>query len=291
MAESQTMLNTNNYEQRRHKHSWTNIAFTTFGVIWLIISFYPVLYILMSSLREQNGFLTGSPTWLPTIHPTFSNYLTVLQAGFVHFFFNSLIVSVLSVIFTVAFSLFLAYVIVRSRSRMVRIIFNIFLIGLALPIQAAIIPVYVLITKMGLYDSLGGLVLPSIAFGIPLTLLFLVNFVRDIPNELYESMGIEGASDFKILFHLVTPLALPSIISIAIYQFILAWNNFLFPLVLTQSDNVKVLPLAVVQFQGEHTMDIPVTMAAVTLSALPLLIAYIFGGRFIRRGMMAGFGK
>jgi len=267
------------------------VAFTLFGVIWLIISFYPVLYILMSSLREQNGFLTGSPTWLPTLHPTFSNYLTVLKAGFLHFFFNSLILSVVTVIFTVTFSLFLAYVIVRSRNSMVRVIFNIFLIGLALPIQAAIIPVYVLITKIGLYDSLGGLILPSIAFGIPLTLLFLVNFVRDIPNELYESMEIEGASDFKMLFHLVTPLAMPSIISIAIYQFILAWNNFLFPLVLTQSDSVKVLPLAVVQFQGDHSLDIPVTMAAVTLSALPLLIAYIFGGRFIRRGMMAGFGK
>jgi len=291
MAEPQALLNKKNYVRPQRKYSWTNMAFTLFGVIWLIISFYPVLYILMSSVREQNGFLTGSPTWLPTIHPTFSNYLTVLQAGFVHFFFNSLILSVVTVIFTVAFSLFLAYVIVRSRNSAVRTIFNVFLIGLALPIQAAIIPVYVLITKIGLYDSLGGLILPSIAFGIPLTLLFLVNFVRDIPNELYESMEIEGASDFKMLFHLVTPLAMPSIISIAIYQFILAWNNFLFPLVLTQSDSVKVLPLAVVQFQGDHSLDIPVTMAAVTLSALPLLIAYIFGGRFIRRGMMAGFGK
>lgn len=268
-----------------------NIAFTTFGVIWLIISFYPVLYIFMSSFRHQNGFLTGGPTWLPTLHPTFSNYLTVFKAGFFHYFVNSIIVSVISVFFTVAFSLLLAYVIVRSKNRFVTLIFNIFLVGLALPIQAAIIPVYILITKLGMYDTLAGLILPSIAFGIPLTLLFLVNFVREIPNELYESMGLEGATDFQILRHLVTPLTMPSIISIAIYQFILAWNNFLFPLVLTQSDNVKVMPLAVVSFQGQHTMDIPMTMAAVTLSALPLLIAYIFGGRYIRRGMMAGFGK
>ncbi len=268
-----------------------NVVYTTFGVIWLIISFYPVLYILMSSVRKQNGFLTGGPTWFPTLHPTFSNYATVFQAGFVHFFLNSLIVSVISVLFTVTFSLFLAYVIVRSQSRVVKIIFNVFLVGLALPIQAAIIPVYILITKLGMYDTLAGLILPGIAFGIPLTLLFLVNFVREIPNELYESMGLEGATDFQLMRHLVAPLSLPSIISIAIYQFILAWNNFLFPLVLTQSENVKVMPLAVVQFQGQHTMDIPLTMAAVTLSALPLLLAYIFGGRYIRRGMMAGFGK
>ncbi|WEG12867.1 carbohydrate ABC transporter permease [Pullulanibacillus sp. KACC 23026] len=268
-----------------------NVAFTTFGVIWLIVSFYPVLYILMSSLRTQDGFLSGGPTWLPTLHPTFSNYAAVFQSGFGHYFLNSLIVSVVSVVFIVLFSLLLAYVIVRTKNRAVKIIFNVFLVGLALPIQAAIIPVYILITKLGMYDTLGGIIFPSIAFGIPMTLLFLVNFVREIPNELYESMGLEGASDFQMLRHLVTPLTMPSIISIAIYQFILAWNNFLFPLVLTQSDSVKVMPLAVVQFQGDHTMNIPITMAAVTVSALPLLLAYIFGGRYIRRGMMAGFGK
>lgn len=268
-----------------------NIAFTTFGTIWLIISFYPVLYILMSSLRTQNGFLSGGPSWLPPKNPTFSNYATVFQSGFLHYFLNSLIVSVVSVVFIVLFSLLLAYVIVRSKNRVITTVFNIFLIGLALPIQAAIIPVYVLITKLHMYDTLGGIILPSIAFGIPMTLLFLVNFVREIPNELYESMGLEGATDFQMLRNLVTPLAMPSIISIGIYQFILAWNNFLFPLVLTQSDSVKVMPLAVVQFQGDHTMDIPVTMAAVTVSALPLLIAYIFCGKYIRRGMMAGFGK
>lgn len=281
----------NNKKALRPSTNGHNIAFTTFGVIWLIISFYPVLYIIMSSFRTQNGFLSGGPTWLPTAHPTFSNYIEVFRSGFGHYFLNSLIVSVVSVFFTVTFSLLLAYVIVRSKNKVVKVVFNVFLVGLALPIQAAIIPVYILISKMGMYDTLIGMILPGIAFGIPLTLLFLVNFVREIPNELYESMGLEGASDFQMLRHLVAPLSLPSIMSIAIYQFILAWNNFLFPLVLTQSDNVKVMPLAVVQFQGQHTMDIPLTMAAVIISALPLLLAYIFGGRYIRRGMMAGFGK
>lgn len=202
-----------------------------------------------------------------------------------------MVVSVCTVILIVVFSLLLAYVVVRARSRTVRAVFNAFLVGLALPIQAAIIPVYILITKMGLYDTLIGMILPMVAFGLPLTLLILVNFVRDIPNELYESMGLEGASDFQLVWNLVAPLSLPAIISVAIYQFVQSWNNFLFPLVLTQSRGVQVLPLAIVQFQGVHSMDVPVTMAAVIFSALPLILAYIFGGRYLRRGMLSGFGK
>lgn len=276
--------------KRRKRFSLHGVAFTTFGTIWLIVAGYPLLYMLMTSLRSQNGYLTGKP-WLPPAHPTLSNYQQVLQAGFFHYFTNSLIVAVCTVVLIVAFSLLLAYVIVRSKNQVVRTVFNVFLIGLALPIQAAIIPVYILILKLGLYDTLIGMILPMVAFGLPLSLLILVNFVRDIPNELYESMGLEGASDFQIVWHLVTPLSTPALVSVGIYEFIQSWNNFLFPLVLTQSKSVQVLPSAIVQFQGQHSIDVPVTMAVVIFSALPLILTYIFAGKYLRQGMMAGFGK
>jgi raffinose/stachyose/melibiose transport system permease protein len=277
-------------ERRRRRPTWYNVVFSIMGVIWLVIAFYPVLYILMTSLRSEQGYLMGIP-WLPSLHPTLENYGTVIQAGFLHYFLNSLLVSICTVVLVVACSLLCAYVVVRSRNRIVRLIFDVFLVGLALPIQAAIIPIYILITKMGLYDTLIGIVLPSVAFGIPLTLLILVNFVRDIPNELYEAMALEGASDFRLLRHLVIPLALPALISVSIYDFVQSWNNFLFPLVLTQSPGVRVMPLAIVSFQGQYTMNVPVTMAAVILSALPLILAYVFGRRYLLRGMLAGFSK
>lgn len=277
-------------KRKRRVMTWYNVLFTALGVVWLVISFYPVLYMLMTSLRSQNGYLTGLP-WLPPIHPTLENYGTVVQAGFAHYFLNSVIVSVTSVVLIVGCALLCAYVIVRAKHKGVRLIFNMFLVGLALPIQAAIIPIYIMITKMGLYDTLIGMILPSIAFGLPLTLLILVNFVRDIPSELYESMGLDGATDFQLLRSLVMPLSMPALISVAIYDFVQAWNNFLFPLVLTQSDKSRVMPLAIVSFQGQYTMNVPVTMAAVILSALPLILAYVFGRRYLLGGMLAGFGK
>ncbi|WP_217994707.1 carbohydrate ABC transporter permease [Alicyclobacillus kakegawensis] len=278
------------HNKRRNRVSGYGIAFTAFGTIWLIITVYPLLYMLMTSLRTQNGYLMGKP-WLPPLHPTLDNYVQVIQAGFFHYFLNSVVVSVSAVVLIVTFALFLAYVVVRSRSKIVHTIFNIFLVGLAMPIQAAIIPVYLLILKLGLYDTLIGMIFPMVAFGLPLTLLILVNFLRDIPTELFEAMGLDGASDFQTVWHLVAPLSIPSLVSVGIYQFIQSWNNFLFPLVLTQNKAVQVLPLAIVQFQGEHTIDVPVTMAAVIFSALPLILAYIFAGRYLRRGMLTGFGK
>ncbi|MCL6633084.1 MAG: carbohydrate ABC transporter permease [Alicyclobacillus herbarius] len=261
-----------------------------FGIVWLVVSFYPILYILMTSLRSQQGFLVGNP-WLPTSNTTFQNYATVLQANFGHYFFNSLIVSVASVIFIVLFAVLFAFVVVRTENRVVRLLFQVFLVGLALPIQAAIIPIYIMVSHLGLYDTLLGLILPSVAFGLPLTILILVNFIRDVPKELYEAMQLEGATDFQVLRHLVIPVTRPALVSVGIYDFVQAWNNFLFPLVLTQSDQSRVMPLAIVSFQGQYTINVPVIMAAVILSALPLILAYIFGRRYLLQGMLAGFGK
>lgn len=260
------------------------------GFIWLIFSFYPILYLFMTSFRSQAGFLTGKP-WLPPKHWILDNYKTVFQQSFGHYFLNSVIVSVSTVLIIVIVSISCAYVIVRTKTKLVLWMFNIFLVGLAIPIQAAIIPVYILINKLGLYDTLLGLILPSVAFGIPITLLIFVNFIRDIPGSLYESMRLEGISDFGLLRYLVIPLSKPAIMTVAIYDFIQVWNNFLFPLVLTQSPSKQLLPLAIVSFKGQFSINVPLLMSAVMLSGLPLLIAYVFGKKYLLKGLTAGFSK
>ncbi|UOF88704.1 carbohydrate ABC transporter permease [Fodinisporobacter ferrooxydans] len=277
-------------QKKIRKRSRLNPLLPLFGLLWLLFSFYPVFYMLITSLRSQAGFLLGVP-WLPSAHPTFENYLTVLQNDFQKYFLNSVIVSVVTVFLIVFVSVSSAYVIVRTKTKTVRFIFNVFLVGLAIPIQAAIIPIYVLIGKLGVYNTLLGLILPSVAFGIPLTVLILVNFIRDIPNELYESMALEGITDFGMLKSLVIPLTKPALMSVAIYNFVQVWNNFLFPLVLTQTPDVRVMPLAVVSYQGEFTINVPVLLAAVVLSALPLILAYVFGRRYLLKGLTAGFSK
>ncbi len=260
------------------------------GVIWLVIGFYPVLYILLTSLRSQAGFFSESP-WLPPTHPTLSNYTNVLNNGFGLYVINSLFVTVISIVLILIVSLLASYAIARMQGRFVQVVFSLFLLGLAIPLQATIIPLFAIITGMGLYDSLYALILPYVAFGIPLSVLILVTFVRDIPQSLYESMLLDGASHLQILRRLVIPLSRPALITVTIYEAIQVWNGFLFPLVLTQSPNVRVLPLALWSFQGQYTADIPAIMAAVFLSATPIILLYIVGRRQLLSGLIAGFSK
>jgi raffinose/stachyose/melibiose transport system permease protein len=261
-----------------------------FGLIWLVIAFYPILFMLMTSLRPLADFFTDIP-WLPPTHPTMTNYQNVLQNDFGLYFVNTLFVTVISVLLIVLVSLFAAYAISRIRNRFTRAIFNLFLFGLAIPLQATIIPIYAMISSMHLYDTLLALILPYVAFGIPLSVLVLVTYIRDIPNELHESMYLDGASHFRILRSLVLPLSRPALITVIIYETIQVWNGFLFPLVLTQSPSVRVLPLALWSFQGQFTTNVPAILAAVFLSATPIILLYIFGRRQLLSGLMAGFSK
>ena len=260
------------------------------GVIWLVIGFYPVLYILITSLRSQAGFFSESP-WLPPSQPTLSNYTNVLNNGFGLYVVNSVFVTVISIVLILLVSLLAAYAITRMQSRFVQVVFSLFLLGLAIPLQATIIPLYAIISRLGLYDTLYALILPYVAFGIPLSVLILVTFVRDIPQSLYESMLLDGASHLQILRSLVIPLSRPALITVTIYESIQVWNGFLFPLVLTQSPSVRVLPLALWSFQGEFTANVPAIMAAVLLSATPIILLYIIGRRQLLSGLIAGFSK
>ena len=260
------------------------------GIIWLVIGFYPVLYILLTSLRSQAGFFSESP-WLPPSHPTLSNYTNVLNNGFDLYVVNSVFVTVISIVLILLVSLLAAYAIARMQGRFVQVVFSLFLLGLAIPLQATIIPLYAIITGMGLYDTLYALILPYVAFGIPLSVLILVTFMRDIPKSLFESMLLDGASHLQILRSLVIPLSRPAILTVTIYESIQVWNGFLFPLVLTQSPEVRVLPLALWSFQGQFTANVPAIMAAVLLSATPIILLYIVGRRQLLSGLTAGFSK
>jgi raffinose/stachyose/melibiose transport system permease protein len=267
-----------------------NILGGLFGWVWLAIIILPIYYILLTSLRKQSAFFAENPL-LPPAEPTLESYGTVIQNDFLLYFTNSVIVTVATVAVVLVICVMAAYYIVRSRTRFSGRAFSLILLGLAIPLQATIIPIYYMITRLNLYDTLIALILPSIAFAVPITVLILVNFLRDIPGELFESMRMDGASDWRMLKDLVVPLAKPAIATVAIYDALNVWNSFLFPLVLTQSAETRTLPLSLWTYQGEFQINIPAVLAAVTLSALPIVVLYVAGRRQLISGLTAGFGK
>lgn len=267
-----------------------NVIGGLLGWAWLLFVIVPIYFILMTSIRPQSAFYYENPLTLPS-EPTLEAYGLVLANRFLMYFGNSLFVTGVAVALVLTVTVLASYVIVRSRGWVGRRTFDLYLVGIAIPLQATIIPVYYLIIELGLYDTLWAIILPSVAFGIPITVLILVNFMRDIPSTLFESMTLDGAGDWGILIRLVVPLVRPALMTVGIYNGLTIWNGFLFPLVLTQSSDKRVIPLSLWTYQGEFTTNIPAVLAAVVLSVLPLVAVYTVGRRQLVAGLTAGFGK
>jgi raffinose/stachyose/melibiose transport system permease protein len=263
------------------------------GWLWLVIVLLPIYWIIITSLKTQENYFATNPL-KPTTHPTLENYRGVLEQDFARYFLNSAVVAAGTLVPAVLTSLMAAYAIVRGMrdSRFLRWVNVLFIMGLAIPLQAAIIPIYLIIIRLHLYDTLLAIILPSIAFAIPLSVLVLTNFIRDVPKELWESMRMDGATEWRTLWNLAFPLTRPALVTVAIYQGVtVCWNNFLLPLVLTQSPEQRTLPLALWNFQGQYSINVPGVLAAVVLSTLPVLLLYAIGRRQLLSGLTAGFSR
>lgn len=260
------------------------------ALFWLIVVGAPLYFMFIVSFEPRGRYLSGDP-WFPSAGLTMRNYVEAFGSGFGLYLLNSVVVTAATTVLTVGVCLFGAHVVVRRAGGLSSIIFRIFLVGLAVPIQALIIPLYVEILRLHLYNTLAALILPLSAFGIPITMLILVNFLRDVPRELVDASALDGAGPIRQLTSLIIPIARPAIVTVGIYDALTAWNNFLFPLIFTQSSRVAVLPLAIFNFEGKHLVDIPGIMAVVFLSTAPLFIAYIVGRRQIIGGLTAGFSR
>jgi raffinose/stachyose/melibiose transport system permease protein len=264
----------------------------TISWIWLAIVIVPIYWVVVTSFKSQSQYYLSNPM-APPLEPTLENYQLVIESDFPLYFLNSLIVAIGAVVPAVLFSFMAAYAIVRAsnNSRFLRSVNWLFLMGLAIPLQATVIPIYLIIIRLHLYDSLLALILPSIAFAIPLSVLVLANFIRDVPKELFESMRLDGASEQTTLWKLAFPLTRPAVVTVSIYNALQIWNGFLLPVILTQSPDKRTLPLALWNFQGQYSVNVPAVLASVVLTTLPILVLYVVGRRQLLSGLTAGFGK
>jgi raffinose/stachyose/melibiose transport system permease protein len=261
------------------------------GWLWLLIVIVPIYWIVITSFKTQSNYFRMNPLAPPT-EPTLDNYRFVLEADFARYFINSVIVTLGAVVPAVLVSFMAAYAIVRAGDRwLLRSVNSLFLMGLAIPLQAVIIPVYLIIIRLHMYDTLLAIILPSIAFAIPLSVLVLSNFIRDVPKELFDSMRVDGASEWSTLWYLAFPLTRPALVTVSIYNGLAIWNGFLLPLILTQSPDQRTLPLALWTFQGQYSVNVPAVLASVVLTALPILVLYVAGRRQLLSGLTAGFSR
>jgi raffinose/stachyose/melibiose transport system permease protein len=255
------------------------------ATVWLIIVIAPLYYMVLASFRTQGTYLTANP-WLPTGGLSAGSYGTVFAAGLGRYLLNSVVLAAVCILVTVTTSLGAAFRVVRHTSRGVSAAFVLMLFGLAIPVQAIIVPLYVLVYRLHLYDTLFALILTLSAAAIPVSVLIMVSFVRDIPRELISAMLIDGGSEWTVFRRLIWPLSRPVLATLSIYNGLNVWNNFLLPLVLTRSNSVAVLPLGLTKLEGIYAINVPAVMAGVLLSVLPLLALFVL----MRKQVMSSLG-
>jgi xylobiose transport system permease protein len=260
-----------------------------FAAVWLVIVGVPIYTMISWSLQSRDDFLDRGPLALPG-SLTMENVAEVLDSGFVRYMLNTAVVTVTCIVLTLVVAIPAAYAIVRSTSWISGFAFRIFLLGLAIPAQATIIPLYLIINRMQLYDSLTAIILPTVAFGLPLVVLVLAGSLRDVSNELYDAMTVDGAGPFRIMFQLVIPMSRGSIAAVGTYTALGAWNQFLFPLILTIDPNLRVITLGLQSYRQEFNINLPGLMMAVMLTALPVFVLYLVARRWLIAGL-AGLGS
>ncbi len=233
---------------------------------------------------------TGSPVALPALLTSLfsiDNFLNLLNnAEIIQALSNSLLVGVFVTVANILFCFLAGYALARRRVIGGRVIFASLMLTLMLPAHALIIPLYLMMTSLGMFDSLWALTLPFLV--TPFGIFLMRQYFASIPESLEEAARIDGASEFRILFRILMPLCRPALAVLAIQIFLTNWNSFLYPFILTNSSNLRTLPVALALLQGYQAIDWQRLMAGSTLAVAPVMIIFIIFQRQIVAGVTAG---
>jgi len=255
--------------------------------LWLFVSLVPFYLSVITSLKSNRDWGLNSVFAFPE-RLMFENYLRVIGDGILINFRNSLIVVSIALAALLVISLCAAYPLSRLRFKLNRPIFLFIVASMAIPMHVTLIPIYLLTLRMGIFDTFWALILPYIAFNIPITVFILTNFMKSIPREIEEAAEIDGCSKMRVFVNIITPLSSAGVVTVAIFNAVAMWNEFSFALVLMQTRSLLTLPLAVWNYRAQYHMDVPLIFVVVIFSVVPMIIAYAIGQDKLVKGMIAG---
>lgn len=275
-------------EKRKSRFAWGIAIF--FACIWLVVTLVPFVFMVMNSFRKQFDMLSQGVFHLPDPW-YFQNYAEVMTHGFFGYFFRSVFVVAVSLVLMLMISAFAAYPLSRMKFRLRGITYAGIVAMMSVPMHVTLIPIFKMTTNMGLYDSLQALIGPYVTFALPMSVFILTAFMTTIPKEIEESAEIDGCNKFRNFFSIILPLSKSGLSTLAIYNGVSMWNEFAFANTLLQTASNKTLPLALGQFKGEHSLDIPIILSVLVLSVLPMIVLFIIFQDKLVKGMMAGAVK
>lgn len=253
-----------------------------YGLVGICLA--PVLYIILGGFRT-NSQITVDPSGLPNPWEV-GNYLSVLESSlFWRQLGNSTIVAVVTTVGVVVLGVMASNVLARYSFTGRGVMYSLFAAGLMFPMTVAITPLYIMIRGLGLMNSIWGLILPQVAFALPVTVIILVPFLRAIPKDLEEAAAIDGAGRLAFFFRMVVPLSIPGVVTTGILAFIASWNAYLLPLFILNNEASYTLPLGVQVFSSQYSVDTARVLAFTSLAMVPALIFFSLFERRIVGGL------
>jgi raffinose/stachyose/melibiose transport system permease protein len=269
---------------------------TRLAVQYLVAGFFalvviiPLLTTVISGFKS-NGDLMARPFGLPQTW-VWENYTSILwSAAFWRQLKNSTLVMLATAFGVVALGSMPAFVFSRMNFRGREVLFNFFTLGILFPLAVAILPLYITLRQLSLVDSLWGIILPQVAFGLPGTILILRGFFATVPRELEEAAAIDGCSPAGFFVRVLLPLMRPALAAVVVLAMVGSWNGFFLPLLVLNSEQLWTLPLGIMQFQGQFGTDGARVLAFVSLALAPTIVFYLLAERQIIAGLTAGAVK
>jgi N-acetylglucosamine transport system permease protein len=261
-------------------------------VMWSVVVLLPLLWAFVSSFKTTNEIL-GSPFTLPK-SLSFANYLSAWDtAGIGTSFFNTVVVVGCSLVLVMVLGAMCSYVLARFQFWGNRAIYYLMLAGLTFPVFLAIVPLFFILRSLGLLNTLQGLITVYVAFALPFTVFFLFAFFKALPEEIYEAAQLDGAGEWRTFFQVMLPMARPGMASVAIFNFLGLWNQFLLPVALNTDPTKYVLSQGMASFasQAGYSVDYGALFAAVVITVLPVLIVYIIFQRQLQGSVSQGTSR
>ncbi len=269
---------------RRRRRSWGTPLGYLVGIAVAAVVVVPVLYVVVGGFRTT-GQLADKPYGLPDPWVP-GNYTEILASpAFWRQIGNSLLIATVTTGLVVGFGSLAAFALSRYDFRGREAIYSLFTLGLLFPVGVAILPLYLLLRNLDLLDTPWAVALPQAAFGLPLTIVILRPFMRQIPGELEDAATVDGASRFTFFWRILLPLSKPALVTVAILAFVASWNAYLLPLLLLSDPNQYTLPLGTASFQSQYSSDTARILAFTALSMLPALTLFVLAQRRMVGGL------
>ena len=290
-------------EARKFKPS--NIIVHLLLIVLVVINLFPLYWMVTFGLKTNDEILgysykteEGERVIVPPNHVglphtwAWSNYTRALNTGNMgQYFINSLAVSVSAIVITIIASFMSTYALTRLVWKGRKAMNKFFMLGLTIPIHAAIVPVFTILSKMKLLNTYTALIVPYSAFALAMGILISVGFMGDIPYDLDEAAFLDGCGVWGIFCRIIAPLMMPAIATVGIYTFLQCWNELLFATIFVSSGKYRTLPVGVQQLFGQYTTVWGPIGAALTIATMPTIIVYIFLSKRIQDSFIAGAVK